>query len=404
MRKIRLLLAAVLLFIPFAACSREGTTDYFIEFEISQEVYVDGEPISVSERNKLKEEISALLFSIEDEVSVEKPDSDVSRINRAAAGEELIVGEHTYAMLQMSENLYARTDGAFSTALYNLSELWNFTPEYEGQYSQTRAEPSEQEIAVAKAASSISDTRIGQNNTVSKQNGETKLDFGGIAKGYMSDVAAQHIRNAYSGKTVECTLSVLSNTVFLGQKHDGSLLRGYNIGIENPRKLTTSASDALFLTGIHDAAISTSADTYRFYVYDGKIYSHIIDPATGKPSDNGVISITAIVPLSVPSAGALADAYSTAGFCMSLTEALAFYQGLWEAIGTGAVILTADFRYYVVGDFSVLNRKDYAHQTAPELEASTKNVFTYAQASEASDAVTPCEEELKYIERVAELS
>lgn len=404
MRKIWLILAAIFLLLPFAACSNESAKNYFIEFEISQEVYVDGELISASERDKLREEISALLFEIEDEVSVEKQNSDVSRINAAAADEEISVGQHTYAMLQMSQSLFSCTNGAFSTALFNLTELWKFSPDYEGRYSQVREEPSEAEIASALQSSVFSDIHLGQNNTISKRNGDTKLDFGGIAKGYMSDIAAQYIKNVYNGKNVECTLSVLSNTVFLGQKHDGASVRGYNVGIENPRKLTTSASDALFLTGIQDVAISTSADTYRFYVNDGKIYSHIIDPATGKPSDNGVISITAIVPISVPSAGALADAYSTTGFCMPLTDALAFYQNLWETNGTGAVILASDFRYYVIGDYSVLNRKDYAQQTAPELVSSTENIFTYTEVSDASDDVVPCKQEQEYIKRVSELS
>ena len=62
MRKIWLILAAIFLLLPFAACSNESAKNYFIEFEISQEVYVDGELISASERDKLREEISALLF------------------------------------------------------------------------------------------------------------------------------------------------------------------------------------------------------------------------------------------------------------------------------------------------------------------------------------------------------
>ena len=362
MRKLCCFLAALLLLLPLASCT--AREDHFIEFELSESVYVDGKAISSSARKRLQSEIADLLYSVEDEVSVEKAESDTSRINAAGAGEEVAVGEHTSAMLRIGQAVYAQTGGAFSLALYNLSALWKFTPEYEGRYSVPREEPAQSDIAAALAASCFSDISLRANGSVVKENAQTRIDFGGIAKGYMGDVAADYLREAYAGRTVECTLGVLSGTVFLGQKHDGEKVRGYNVGIDNPRKLTTSASDALFLTGIADAAVSTSADTYRFYIGGGKIYPHIIDPSDGKPSDNGVISITAIVPSSVPSAGALADAYSTAGFCMPLTDALAFYRSLSEENGTGAVIITADFRYYIVGGYTVLNRKEYGILTS----------------------------------------
>lgn len=136
-------------------------------------------------------------------------------------------------------------------------------------------------------------------------------------------------------------------------------------------------------------------------MYDGKIYKHILDPATGRPSDNGVISITVLVPLSVSHAGALADAYSTTGFCMPLTQALSFYESLWKEYGIGAVVITSDFRYYVIGDYTVLQPKEYAQLTNPSLADQVENVFTYSEVSAAQDEVIPCEKEREYIDIVA---
>lgn len=378
-----------------------GTSGYFVEFSLSDEFYVDGEPLSRGERSALLEEIGALLQEIEDEVSVEKSGSDIARVNSAAEGEEVSVGEHTYAMLELCKSLYSETKGAFSPALYNLSELWGFSPDFEGQYNDPRPEPGAEEIEAALAASDFENIELRENGVVVKTDGETGLDLGGIAKGYMSDTAANLIREKYAGKRVDGILTVMSNSVLFGQKYDESAeggVRGYTMQIDNPRALTTGTSRAAVAVGLSDVAVSTSADTYRFYVWQDKIYKHIIDPQTGKPSDNGVISITALVPLGAEGAayaGALADALSTAGFCMPLNEALAFYGEMAQKYGVGALVITADFNYYVVGNYDILDPSDFS--------AGSKDVFLRADAEDAPETVEPCEEELEYIREVAKL-
>ena len=378
-----------------------GTSGYFVEFALSDEFYVDGEPLSRGERSALLDEIGSLLEEIEDEVSVEKSGSDISRINAAAAGEEVAVGEHTYAMLELCKSLYSETKGAFSPALYGLSELWGFSPDDEGHYNDPRPEPGAEEIAAALAASDFENIELRENNVVVKTDGAVKLDLGGIAKGYMSDAAANLIRERYAGKRVDGILTVMSNSVLFGQKYDESAaggVRGYTMQIDNPRALTTDTSRAAVAVDLSDVAVSTSADTYRFYVWEDKIYKHIIDPHTGKPSDNGVISITAIVPLGTEGAayaGAFADALSTAGFCMPLNEALAFYGEMAQKYGVGAVVITADFNYYVVGNYDILDPSGFS--------AGCKDVFTRTDVSAAPEIVEPCEEELEYIREVAKL-
>lgn len=378
-----------------------GTGGYFVEFSLSDEFYVDGEPLSRSERSALLEEIGALLQKIEDEVSAEKSGSDLSRINAAQAGEEVSVGEHTYAMLELCKSLYSETKGAFSPALYNLSELWGFSPDHAGHYNDPRPEPGAEEIEAALAASDFENIELRENGVVVKTDGETGLDLGGIAKGYMSDVAANLIREKYAGKRVDGILTVMSNSVLFGQKYDESAeggVRGYTMQIDNPRALTTGTSRAAVAAGLSDVAVSTSADTYRFYIWEDKIYKHIIDPQTGKPSDNGVISITALVPLGAEGAayaGALADALSTAGFCMPLNEALAFYGEMAQKYGVGALVITADFNYYVVGNYDILDPSDFS--------AGSKDVFARADVDDTPETVEPCEEELEYIREVAKL-
>lgn len=387
---------ALLLFCALCLLCGCSAPSYFVEFSLSQNVYSQGEKLSKSEIDRLQEDISALLHEIESQVSTETEGSDIDRINGAKAGEKVYVGEHTAAMLEICGQLYKQTGGAFSPALYNLSRLWGFTPEFEGMYTVPRAEPSSQEIAEALSVSSFDDVRV-EGNVVVKEKDDVRLDLGGIAKGYMSDCVRALIAERYPD--FSGTFSVMSNSVLMGQKQEDAAGLGYTATLENPRADVTggvSANGALYFTGLSDVAVSTSADNYRFYVYDGTLYKHIIDPFTGKPSQNGVISITVLVPLSQENAGALADAYSTAGFCMPLTQALEFYRSLWEEEGIGAVVITSDFCYDVVGGYTVLQPKEYAALTRPELEDSVENVFSLREG-EAQDEVVPCQKEREYI-------
>ena len=387
---------ALLLFCALCLLCGCSAPSYFVEFSLSQNVYTQGGKLSKSEIARLQEDISALLHEIESQVNTETEGSDIDRINGAKAGEKVYVGEHTAAMLEICGQLYKQTEGAFSPALYNLSRLWGFTPEFEGMYTVPRAEPSSQEIAEALSVSSFDDVRV-EGNVVVKEKDDVRLDLGGIAKGYMSDCVRALIAERYPD--FSGTFSVMSNSVLMGQKQEDAAGLGYTATLENPRADVTggvSANGALYFTGLSDVAVSTSADNYRFYVYDGTLYKHIIDPFTGKPSQNGVISITVLVPLSQENAGALADAYSTAGFCMPLTQALEFYRSLWEEEGIGAVVITSDFCYDVVGGYTVLQPKEYAALTRPELEDSVENVFSLREG-EAQDEVVPCQKEREYI-------
>ncbi len=401
MRRCFCILLCLVLLILYGCAAEKG--EYFVEFSLSENLYAEGTRISEREREALEDEIGVLLNKIEDEVSTEKRSGDVYRLNSAEAGEEIVVGASAYGLLRLCKDVYEKTGGAFSPSLYNLSKLWGFTPEFEGRYHESRPEPSAAEIEKALKNSSFADIRLSEDFTVVKDNAETRIDFGGIAKGYMSDCVRAFLEEKYG--EVSGTFSVMSNSVLMGEKQNDESGLGYTAVLENPRSLVTggaSRNGALYFIGLKDVAVSTSADNYRFYIYDGKIYAHIMNAATGKPSDNGVISVTVLVPLKTDNAGALADAYSTAGFCMPLTRSLAFYEELWKESGICAVVVTADFRYYVIGDCSVLQPKEYAELTNPALAESVENVFTRAETADAEDSVLPCEKEEQYMEAAAE--
>ncbi|MFQ7036187.1 MAG: FAD:protein FMN transferase [Candidatus Borkfalkia sp.] len=144
-RKIRLFALAaalMLVFFSFTSCQSadSGQKGYFVEYEINAaQLYIDGKKISDAEYRALNAAAGELIRSIEREISVEFPDSDLSEINAAGAYEPVAVGEHTYRMLELCGELHSLTAGKFSPALYNLSEIWGFSPDCEGKYNVSRS-------------------------------------------------------------------------------------------------------------------------------------------------------------------------------------------------------------------------------------------------------------------------
>lgn len=405
-----LLLAALLL---FAGCApAESGESFYVQFEMQQsDLCVDGRQLPAAEFSALASEMRARIAQLEEEFSTDLAGSDLQRVNAAAAGEAVSVSADTMEAFELAAAFSQRTGGAFSPALFPLTELWGFSPADEGHYNDARPSPAAEEIAAARAVSDLSLFSADASAlTIAKGADGAKLDFGGIAKGYMSDEVLAILRARYPDSRIDAIFSVMSNHILLGERvlADGGR-RGYTASVTNPRYDPENPADAcLYIVGLSDVALTTSADNYRFYIgEEGRLYPHIIDGRTGEPADNGIISITIVMPLSVPHAGALSDALSTAGFCMPLTEALAFYGQMSEAYGASAVIVTADFRYYTAGEAQVLGRKAYAQYANDYLGAhndveAIEEVFAPADGA-PSDDVVPCAEELAYRERMAAL-
>ena len=233
----------MLFFFSFTACQSadSGQKGYFVEYEINAaQLYIDGKKISDTEYRALNAAAGELIRSIEREISVEFPDSDLSEINAAGAYEPVAVGEHTYRMLELCGELHSLTAGKFSPALYNLSEIWGFSPDCEGKYNVSRPEPSLMQIEIALAGSDFSDLELLDGQRVQKKNAALKLDLGGIAKGYMSDCLRALLEERFRGKKVEGSVSVMSNTILLGNYHESAQsTRPWKVSVDNPRARVT---------------------------------------------------------------------------------------------------------------------------------------------------------------------
>ena len=254
-------------------------------------------------------------------LSTGDPESEISVLNHAGSAE---VSEVSMYLLDRSLEVHSMTGGAFNPLIYPLMDAWGFTDKDfrepdDGTIRKLLPLLDTDEILIDKEADKITFDKPGM-----------MIDLGGIAKGYTSS----RIMEIFSEHGVSSGLvSLGGNVQVLGTKPDGSR---YKVAIRDPE------DDASFLGILEtsDKAVITSGGYERFFEKDGVTYHHILDPETGYPADQGLLSVTI-----VSSDGTLADALSTALYVLGVengSEVWKAYPGLFDV-----VFLTEDHQLYV---------------------------------------------------------
>lgn len=233
-------------------------------------------------------------------LSVTNEDSQVYALNHRTTPTNSLSPELT-ALLEQALILARQTEGAFDPTVYPVVRAWGFT-------TDTHQVPTQEELdrllTLVDYTAPILDA-----HSLTLPEG-VQLDFGGIAKGWAGDRAAQLLR----GKGVTSAILRLGGNIHtIGTKPDGSM---WNIGIEDP-----DSGGTLGVVSVADLAVVTSGSYQRFFTENGQTYHHIIDPSTGRPAESGLTSVTV-----VGRYGARCDALSTALFVMGLEEAAQFWR------------------------------------------------------------------------------
>lgn len=235
-------------------------------------------------------------------LSTGNSDSEIAKLNESKSA---TLSEDGGYLVERALELNKETDGAFDIAIYPVMEAWGFP-------SQNFRVPSEDELTGLLEhvdASKISydeDTRV-----ISFEDDQMKIDLGGIAKGYTSS----RIMEIFKENGIESGLVNLGGNVqALGTKTDGS---NWRVAVQSP----DDTEDYLGVLSIQDKAVITSGGYERYFEQDGVTYHHIIDPKTGYPANNGLVSVTI-----VSADGTLADGLSTSLFIMGKEKAAEFWR------------------------------------------------------------------------------
>ena len=232
-------------------------------------------------------------------LSAQNEESQVYALNQRGS---LEVSDDLAEIIQRGKEIFQETDGLFDDTIYPLMELWGFPT---GEYHV----PSGEEIENLLPDVDGGTVEI-SGNTVTLGEGQ-QIDLGGIAKGYTS----QRIAKIYKKDGVKSgVISLGGNVQAIGTKTDGSR---WKVGVQSP-------DDTESMIGAYEAAdeaVITSGAYERYFEKDGKTYHHIIDPATGKPSEKDLKSVTII-----SKNGTLSDTLSTTLFVMGKDKAISYWK------------------------------------------------------------------------------
>lgn len=238
-----------------------------------------------------------LVDRLEDQLSVYRDDSEVSRLNRTAADGPVEVEERLFALLVRALELYRETGGAFDVTAGRLSAVWGFrqrqgqVPTAE-QLEAARAAIGSQHVTLDPAARTVCFNRPG-----------LEINLGSIGKGYALDRAAEWLEAVGIGDFLlhGGSSSVLARGV---PEADSA---GWSIGVRNPLEPTVRVG----CLRLSDRALATSGSGTQFFLHEGRRYGHILDPRSGWPAAD-VLSAT-VLAASAADADALATAFYVMG-------------------------------------------------------------------------------------------
>ena len=235
------------------------------------------------------------------------------------------ISEDLASLLSQGLSITRESDGAFDIAIAPLTSLWDFTAE----------DPKvPDDAAIQKAlplCSSDGVTIDGQDITLPSD--DIQFDVGAIAKGYIAD----RMKDLLVKKGVKSAIINLGgNVLCIGSKPDGT---PFKVGIQKPFADRNETEAVMDITG---KSVVSSGIYERCFKQGGKLYHHILNPQTGYPYDNGLISVTIISDQSVDG-----DALSTTCFALGLEDGLKFA----EKKGVQAVFITEDYELHYTDGF-----------------------------------------------------
>jgi thiamine biosynthesis lipoprotein len=254
----------------------------------------------------VRAETEKRLKAINQSMSTYLSDSEISRFNDLQkAGKAFPISEDFFRVLQKGRQLYQWTGGAWDATIDPLVNLWGF-----GRKGQGRQIPDGATIKRLLADVGFRQFELKDNRTLVKHKGALTLDLGSIAKGYGVDQVAQLLKDSgFQDFLVEIGGEIYA----AGVRIDGQKWR---VGINRPQP--EAAPDAVYkVASLQNQALATSGDYRNFFVIDGTRYSHVIDPRTGYPVSNGVISASVIADNCT-----LADGLATAVMAMGHRQGL----------------------------------------------------------------------------------
>ncbi len=278
---------------------------------------------SEAKANEILSHCEDIVKDIDNKMNPSTISSDIYKINQNAGKEPVKVSKDTFNVIKASLHYSEVSNDSFDATIGALVQLWNIG-------NEKAKVPTQEEVNALLPSVDYKNIILDEkNSTVMLKNPETKIDLGGIAKGYAADKVVQYLED----QKIEGAIVNLGGNIYTLGTKDGKTK--FNIGIQDPTKPRGNAIGSITTT---NNSVVTSGIYERYIEKDGKIYHHILSPKTGYPVENNLSSVTIISDNSMN-----CDALSTTAFSLGLEKGLKLIE---KTPNTEAIFITKDKQIY----------------------------------------------------------
>ncbi len=214
-----------------------------------------------------------------------RPASELSQVNRLAASQAVRVSPELFQLLAASVEYSRESEGAFDITVGPLMKIWGF-------YQGSGHLPHRAEVLGALGKTGCRNLLLDSSRlTVRFAQPGVEIDPGGIGKGYAVDKMVDILK---ASNVQSALISAAGSSIYaLGNPPGES---GWSLTIKDPKNPARSAATVT----LKNESMSTSGNYEKFFWAEGKLYSHIMDPRTGYPSQ-GMLQTSVIAPRTLDS-------------------------------------------------------------------------------------------------------
>ncbi|MCK5162071.1 MAG: FAD:protein FMN transferase [Desulfobacula sp.] len=257
-----------------------------------------------------KSRVDIRLKQVNQKFSMYDPRSEICVFNRQKTEKTVNISSDFFSILLTAKKLYQLTDGSWDGTVKPLVDLWGF-----GTQKKSKKIPELAEITLALSKTGFNHINIKGKQSICKKKAVT-LDLGSIAKGYGVDA----ISKLFISSGIHDVLVEIGGELYASGKNKKG--KYWSVGISNPDKLYIN-QDLYKIIRLTNQAIATSGNYRNFFEMDGKTFSHIINPKTGFPTDNQIVSASVI-----SRDCTFADGLATALMVMNVKKAITLVNSL----------------------------------------------------------------------------
>jgi thiamine biosynthesis lipoprotein len=262
-------------------------------------------PFGTAQAQAVAEAALDQIDQVEDQLTIYRDGSEVSRLNRLACTDSFSVDEKLFELLVQCARLTELTEGAFDVSTGALIKAW-------GLFRRRQRIPSPEELAESLARVGMTHVLLdATNRSVKFARPGLEVNFGSIGKGYALDQGAARLRSRYG--VPAALLHGGHSSVYAWGSEPGHA-RGWAVGIRHP----WDTERRLARVWLRDRALGTSAATFQHLENAGRRLGHHLDPRTGRPAE-GMASASAVA-----ATAAEADALATAFYIQGIEWTRAF--------------------------------------------------------------------------------